>query len=156
MSFSCRVCSVCFAFDSKFLIIMLVAKSSRGSRPAYSRKAAGNGWCFVMLCYDLLNEYSVVCLISVLMLSAGYQLIFVWRKDGSNSVYSQSVPAWNLHGLFVCIHIVIHGGMASVNQTWPHCVNQMGKTHSKPLAAYHGRGTTWVRHGHSMLCVNRP
>jgi len=38
-------------------------------------------------------------------------------------------------------------GMASVNQTRPHCVNQMGKTHSKPLAAQHGRG---------MLCVNLP
>ena len=26
-----------------------------------------------------------------------------------------------------------HGhGMAGVNQTQPHCVNQMGKTHSKP------------------------
>jgi len=33
-----------------------------------------------------------------------------------------------------------------VNQTRPHCVNQMGKTHSKPLAARHGRGTAWVRH----------
>jgi len=30
--------------------------------------------------------------------------------------------------------------MASVNQTRPHCVNQMGKTQSKPLAARHGRG----------------
>ena len=41
-----------------------------------------------------------------------------------------------------------HGrGMASVNQTRPHCANQMGKTHSKPLAA---------QHGHGMLCVNRP
>jgi hypothetical protein len=29
-------------------------------------------------------------------------------------------------------------GMASVNQTWLHCVNQMGKTHSKPLAARQG------------------
>ena len=38
-------------------------------------------------------------------------------------------------------------GMASVNQTRLHCANQMGKTHSKPLAA---------RHGHGMLCVNRP
>jgi hypothetical protein len=39
-----------------------------------------------------------------------------------------------------------HGhGVASVNQTWSHCVNQMGKTHSKPLAARHG-----------MLCVNWP
>ena len=25
-----------------------------------------------------------------------------------------------------------------MNQTRPHCVNQMGKTHSKPLAAWHG------------------
>jgi hypothetical protein len=40
-----------------------------------------------------------------------------------------------------------HGrGMASVYQTRPHCVNQMGKTHSKPLAAQHGRGTAWARH----------
>ena len=34
--------------------------------------------------------------------------------------------------------------MASVNQTRPHCVNQMGKTHSNPLAARHA------------MCVNRP
>ena len=47
-------------------------------------------------------------------------------------------------------------GMASVNQTRPHCVNQVGKTHSKPLATQHGRGTAWARHGHGMLCVNRP
>ena len=37
--------------------------------------------------------------------------------------------------------------MASVNQKRPHCVNQMGKTYSRPLA---------VRHGNGMLCVNRP
>ena len=37
-------------------------------------------------------------------------------------------------------------GMASVNQTRSHCVNQMGKTHSKPLAEWHGRGTAWARH----------
>jgi len=36
--------------------------------------------------------------------------------------------------------------MASVNQTRPHCVNQMGKTYSKPLAARHGRGTACARH----------
>ena len=46
--------------------------------------------------------------------------------------------------------------MASVNQTRPHCANQMGKTHSKSLAAWHGRGTALARHGHGMLCVNRP
>ena len=50
-----------------------------------------------------------------------------------------------------------HGhGMSSVNQTRPHCVNQMGKTHSKPLEARHGRRTAWARHGNSMLCVSRP
>ena len=37
-------------------------------------------------------------------------------------------------------------GMASVNQTRPHSVYQIGKTHSKPLAAQHGRGTVWARH----------
>jgi len=36
--------------------------------------------------------------------------------------------------------------MASVKLTWPHCVNQMGKTHSKPLAAWHGRGIAWAWH----------
>jgi len=46
--------------------------------------------------------------------------------------------------------------MASMNQTRPYCLNRMGKTHSKPLAARHGRGTAWTRHGNSMLCVNRP
>ena len=50
-----------------------------------------------------------------------------------------------------------HGrGMASVNQTRVHCVNQMGKTHSKLLGARHGRGTAWARHGLGMLCANRP
>ena len=40
-----------------------------------------------------------------------------------------------------------HGhGMASVNQSRPHCINLLGKTHSKPLAARHGRGTVWARH----------
>ena len=40
-----------------------------------------------------------------------------------------------------------HGhGMERVNQSRPHCVNQMGKTRSKPLAARHGRRTAWERH----------
>jgi hypothetical protein len=46
--------------------------------------------------------------------------------------------------------------MASVNQTRPHCVNQMGKTRSKLLAARHGRGRAWARHGSGTLCVHRP
>jgi len=35
-------------------------------------------------------------------------------------------------------------GMICANQTWPHCVNQMGKTQYKLLA---------TRHGHGMVCV---
>jgi hypothetical protein len=49
-----------------------------------------------------------------------------------------------------------HGrGMAYVNQTRPHCVNQMGKTQSKPLAERHGKGTAWERHGMCELALNR-
>ena len=47
------------------------------------------------------------------------------------------IGAWNGHD------------MVSVNQTRPHCVNQMEKTHSKPLAARHGMAGE--RHGHGML-----
>ena len=36
--------------------------------------------------------------------------------------------------------------MASVNQIRPHCVNEVGMTNSKPLAARHGRGTAWEGH----------
>jgi hypothetical protein len=43
-----------------------------------------------------------------------------------------------------------------VNQTRPHCVNQMGKTQSKALAERHGRGTAWKQHGNGMVCVNPP
>jgi hypothetical protein len=42
-------------------------------------------------------------------------------------------------------------GMACVNQTRPHCVNQTGKTQSKPLAERHGGETAWERHGMSEL-----
>jgi hypothetical protein len=39
-----------------------------------------------------------------------------------------------------------HGrGMARVNHTRPHFVKQIGKTHSKPLAARHGMVATWAR-----------
>jgi hypothetical protein len=47
-----------------------------------------------------------------------------------------------------------HGhGMASVNQTRSHCVNQTGKTHSKPSAARHGRGIAWARHAMCELAL---
>ena len=46
-----------------------------------------------------------------------------------------------------------HGhGMASVNQTRPHCVNQMEKTHSKLLAARHGTAGEWHGRGMGTAC----
>ena len=47
-------------------------------------------------------------------------------------------------------------GMASVNQTRPHHVNQMGKTHSKPLVARHGMGTAWAWHAMCESALNQP
>jgi hypothetical protein len=47
-------------------------------------------------------------------------------------------------------------GMASVNQTRPHCVNQMGKTLSKHSAARHGRGTARARHAMCESSLKRP
>jgi hypothetical protein len=43
-----------------------------------------------------------------------------------------------------------------MNQTRPHCVNQMGKTHSKPLAARYGRGTAWARHAMCESALRQP
>ena len=50
--------------------------------------------------------------------------------------------AWSEHGMGVAW---AWHGMASVNQTRPQCVNQMGKTHSQHLAARHGMGAAWAR-----------
>ena len=36
-----------------------------------------------------------------------------------------------------------------------HCVNQMGKTHTKPLAARHGRGKAWARHAMCESALSR-
>jgi hypothetical protein len=52
-------------------------------------------------------------------------------------------PAMALRGRFQKgIFVAWQGnGMAFVNQTRPHCVNEMGTTQSKALAERHGRGT---------------
>jgi hypothetical protein len=54
--------------------------------------------------------------------------------------------AWERHGR----------GMACVNQTRSHCVNQMGKTQSKPFAERRGRGMAWERHGTCELAFRCP
>ena len=54
------------------------------------------------------------------------------QADSPQAVSQKPCSAVALRGTAWSEH-----GMASVNQTRPHCVNQMGKTHSKPLAARH-------------------
>jgi len=47
-------------------------------------------------------------------------------------------PTGRLSTAMLCLSLEKYGmDMACVNQTWLHCVNQMGKTHSKPLGARH-------------------
>jgi hypothetical protein len=43
-------------------------------------------------------------------------------------------------------------GRACLNQPRPHCVTQMGKTQSTPLAARHDRGMAQARHGNDRVC----
>jgi hypothetical protein len=57
------------------------------------------------------------------------------------------------NGLVVAWH---RRSIACVNQSWPHCVSQIGKTQSKPLVAQHGRGSAWERHGMYELAFKRP
>jgi hypothetical protein len=58
-------------------------------------------------------------------------------------------PAVALRGRFQKGIFVTWQGNAivCVNQTRPHCVNQLGKTQSKSLAERYGRGTAGERHG---------
>ena len=67
------------------------------------------------------------------------------KCESDTALYGRRETAVLCRGLEkYCMVGAWHGhGMASVNQTQLHCVNQMGKTHSKRLAAGHGK----ERHG---------
>jgi hypothetical protein len=79
----------------------------------------------------------------------------VWTADANSHIPCRS-PTANLPWPWeVAFRTDIRGmagerqgnGMACVNQTRPRCINQMGKTQSKPLAKRHSRGTAWELHG---------
>jgi hypothetical protein len=92
----------------------------------------------------------------MLLITIFVELCVAAGKSGSQAGSPQAVSrsqccamalrrvAWSKHGM----------SMASVNWTWPHCVNQMGKTNSKPLAARHGRGMAWARHAMCELALS--
>jgi hypothetical protein len=72
----------------------------------------------------------------------------LWTADANSHIPCRS-PAVALRGRFQNGIFVAwqENGMACVNQTRPHCVNERGKTQFKPLAERHGRVTAWGRHG---------
>jgi len=85
----------------------------------------------------------------MLLITIFVELHVVARRSGTRTGSPQAVSSAMLcHGLEKNSMVRAgHGrGMESVNQTRPQCVNQMGKTHSKPLVAKHGRGTAWAWH----------
>jgi hypothetical protein len=47
-------------------------------------------------------------------------------------------------------------GTAQVNQTWPHCVNQMGKAQYTLVAAQCGHGMAGEQHGMCELAFILP
>jgi hypothetical protein len=79
----------------------------------------------------------------------------LWMVD-ANSHSPCYAHAALCHGLEKSLSEQHRRGMACVNQTQPHCVNQMGKTQSKPLEARHGRGTAWAQHGMCELALTCP
>ena len=72
-------------------------------------------------------------------------LIYTVRPCLSHTCHAAPMP-YSDHAVLLKVRAWHGRCMASVNQTRPHCVNQMGKTHSKPLAARHGRRRAWARH----------
>jgi hypothetical protein len=53
---------------------------------------------------------------------------------------ARSLSEWNIRGMAGERHGT---ATACLNQTRPHCINQMGNTLSKPLTERQGRGTAW-------------
>jgi hypothetical protein len=107
-------------------------------------------------CYHSLQ--SQVCIvvrrIGMFLIRIFVELRVVAGKSRTRSGSPQAVLCHSLENGMVRAW---HGrGMASVNQTRPRCVNQMGKTQSKPLGARHGRGTAWARHAMCESASNIP
>ena len=77
--------------------------------------------------------------------------IFVELRMVAGSSQTQAGRPWAVSRRLSCAMALrrtawSQHGMASMNQTRPQCVNQMGQTHSKPLVAWHCRGTVRARH----------
>jgi hypothetical protein len=76
-----------------------------------------------------------------------------WADDNSHMPCPCCAHAALCRGLEKSISEWQGCSMACVNQKRPHCVNQIGRTHSKPLATRHGRGTAWARYSMCKLAL---
>jgi hypothetical protein len=103
-----------------------------------------------------LVDMDVVRRIGMLLITIFVKIRVVAGRSRTRAGSPQAVCRWPCCAVALRKTASSEHGMASVNQTRPHCVNQVGKTHSKHLAARHGRGMAWAWHGHGMLCVDRP
>jgi hypothetical protein len=82
----------------------------------------------------------------MLLITIFVELCVVARRSRTQAGSPQAVSRWLCCAMALRRTAWSEHGMASVNQTQLHCVNQMGKTHSKPLVVRHGRGMAWARH----------
>jgi len=94
----------------------------------------------------LVSQWPPAFEIGMLLTTTFVELRVVARRSRIQTGSPQAVPRWPCCAVALRRMAWSEHGMASVKQTRLHCVNQMGKTDSKPLAE---------RHGHSMLCVNQ-
>jgi len=81
----------------------------------------------------------------MLLITIFVELRVVAGRSRTRAGSPQAVSRWPCCAVALRRTACSEHGMASVNQTRPHCVNQMGNTHSKPLAAWHGMAGE--RHG---------
>jgi hypothetical protein len=77
----------------------------------------------------------------VLLITIFVELRVVARRSRTRSGSPQAISRWPCCAVALRRTAWSEHGMAGVNHTRPHCVNQMGKIHSKPLAAQNGMGT---------------
>ena len=73
----------------------------------------------------------------MLLITIFVELRVVAGRSQTQAGSPQAVSQWPYCAVALRRTAWAEHGMASVNQTRPHCVNQMGKTHCKPLAAQH-------------------
>jgi hypothetical protein len=110
-----------------------------------------------LLCHDPATTVPLPCQSPIVPNACMSPICRLWTADANSHIPCCS-PAVALRGRFQKgIFVAWQGnGMACVNPTRPHCVNQMGKAQSKSLVKRHGREMAWERHGNGMVCVNPP